>query len=406
MRRLDRHLVVDEHVAGHDVLQLRHRAQVADAERLDRLAVLAVQEQDLPEALLRVRARIDERRVARDRAGEHAEAADATGERVGDRLEDEHRLLRVAELDRRALLRGRRHPLDEQVEERGRAEVLRRDPARDRIELVARHRVLQRVRDVLGRELLAFEVARHQVLVRLDDRVEQLLAVLLHLRRHVVRDRLRPALLAARRIHVRAHVQQVDDAAHLVLGADRQLDRDAPIRELRAHRLEHAEEVGALAVEHVDEDDARQLVLVGALPDARRVHLDAHHRAHRDKGALDDAERRIGVGLEAGVARAVDEVDLAVLPVDVDERARERHLPLVLVVVPVCGRRARVDRAEPVRLPRLKEQRLRERGLPHSAVADDGDVADLPRLGDCWHGFALLESRLEGEFYSGRLRPD
>ena len=146
VRRLDRNLVVDEHVARDDVLELRDGAEIADAERVDRLGVLAVQEQHLAEPLLRVRARVDERRVARDRAGEDAEAADAAGERVGDRLEDEHGLLRVAELDRRPLLRRRRHALDEQVEERRRAEVLRRDAARDRIELVARHGVLERVR--------------------------------------------------------------------------------------------------------------------------------------------------------------------------------------------------------------------------------------------------------------------
>src|SRR6476646_2791952 len=60
VRRLDRDFVIDEHVAGDDVLQLRDGAEVADAERVDRLVVLAVQKQDLPEALLRVRARIDE----------------------------------------------------------------------------------------------------------------------------------------------------------------------------------------------------------------------------------------------------------------------------------------------------------------------------------------------------------
>ena len=116
VRRLDGDLVVDEHVAGDDVLQLRDGAEVADAERLRRRAVLSVQEQDLTEALLGMRARVDERRVARDRAGEDAEAADAPRERIGDRLEDEHGLLRIAELDGRALARRRRDTLDEQVE--------------------------------------------------------------------------------------------------------------------------------------------------------------------------------------------------------------------------------------------------------------------------------------------------
>ena len=60
-----------------------------------------------------------------------------------------------------------------------RAEVLRRDAARDREDLAARDRVLERVRDLLDAELLALEVLLHQRLVGLDDLVEQLLAVLL-----------------------------------------------------------------------------------------------------------------------------------------------------------------------------------------------------------------------------------
>ncbi len=85
---------------------------------------------------------------------------------------------------------------------------------------------------------------------------------------------------------------------------------------------EHAVEVGALAVEHVHEDDARQPELLGAVPHARGVHLDAHHAGDDDERAFDDAQRRDRVGLEAGVARRVDQVDLAALPLEVAERRR------------------------------------------------------------------------------------
>ena len=84
--------------------------------------------------------------------------------------------------------------------------------------------------------------------------------------------------------------------------------------------------------------------------------------------------------LEAGVARAVDQVDLAALPLEVSSDAGERHLPALLVLVPVGDRGAGLDRAQPVRLPGLEEHRLDERGLPGPAVSDDGDVADLPGL--------------------------
>ena len=190
-------LRVDEHVAGLHVLQLRDRADVAGAERVARLRLLALQQQHLADPLLRVVAALDEVRVGRDGAGEDAEDVDPAGERVGERLEDERGRLGVAELDRDRLLRRRRDALDEQVEQRGRAEVLRRDAAGDRVDLVARDGVLERVRDVLGRQLLALEVARHQRLVGLDDRVEQLRAVLLDLVGHLRRDLDRLALAAA-----------------------------------------------------------------------------------------------------------------------------------------------------------------------------------------------------------------
>src|SRR5262249_11527362 len=126
--------------------------------------------------------------------------------------------------------------------------------------------------------------------------------------------------------------------------------------------------------------------------DARGVDLDAHHAAEDDEHTLDDAQRRVRVRLEARVARRVDEVDLAVLPLEVTQRARQGHGPLLLVLVPVRARGALVDAADPSRLPGLEEQRLDERRLPDAAVAGDGDVADLRGLGGSHTGRVLLGS--------------
>jgi hypothetical protein len=62
------------------------------------------------------------------------------------------------------------------------------------------------------------------------------------------------------------------------------------------------------------------------------------------------------------------------------ERRGERHLALVLILVPVRDGRRRLDRPEAVRGPGLEEERLDEGRFPGSPVADDGDVADLARL--------------------------
>src|SRR5437764_1253367 len=158
------------------------------------------------------------------------------------------------------------------------------------------------------------------------------------------------------------------------------MDCDAAGRKLLAQRVEGAKEIGALAVEHVHDHDAREVALLGALPGAGRLHLDAHDRADHDERSLDDPQRGDHVALEAWVAGRVDQVDLAALPLEMAERGGQRHLPLVLVVVPVAGRIAGLDRAEPVDRAGLEEHRLDERGLTRRAVADDGDVADLSGL--------------------------
>ena len=82
---------------------------------------------------------------------------------------------------------------------------------------------------------------------------------------------------------------------------------------------------------------------------------------------------------------------LRLLPLEVAERVRDRHLALLLVLVPVGDRGALLDDAEPVRRAGLEEHRLDERRLACAAVTDDGDVADLSGL-DCGH--AKTPSRL------------
>ena len=109
----------------------------------------------------------------------------------------------------------------------------------------------------------------------------------------------------------------------------------------------------------------------------------------REQRALDHPEGAAHLPLEAGVAGDVEEVELAPLPLGVDERERDRELALVLVVVPVRDGRARFDRAQPVDLTGLEEQRLDERRLARAAMADDSDVAELPRF-EGRHGLVVL----------------
>ena len=275
-----------------------------------------------------------------------------------------------------------------------RPEILRRDRAPDREDLAARDAELEGGGDVVLVELLTLEVALHQRLVDLDHLVEQLFAVLLREVGDRVRNRDGLALLLPVRAHVRAHVEDVDDPLELVLRADRDVDGDALRGELLLDLPERAEEVGPLAVEHVDDDHAGEPEILGELLDPGGADLEAHDARHDDERALDDPERAARLTLERRIAGTVEEVDLPALPLGVRQGERDRDGAALLVLVRVGDRRPGLDRAEPIDLTRLEEECLDEGCLSGSPVTDDGDVPDLAWLG-CGHlrAFLLVSER-------------
>ncbi len=213
-----------------------------------------------------------------------------------------------------------------------------RDAADDREDLAVVGALLERVDDLLVGDLLALQVALHQRVGDFADLVHQLLAVLLRAARPARRGsgsrsspRARPeswrkAFMSTRSItpsHARAR--------------SRSGSRSRPTCGPKAllELLERAEEVGALAVEHVHEQHPRDVELGRPRPQAARGDLDAHHRVDDEHGRLAHAQRAERVGDEARLAGRVEQVDLALPPLERAERRRDRHLPRLLVGVGV-----------------------------------------------------------------------
>ena len=268
------------------------------------------------------------------------------------------------------MLDRRGQVVDDRLEQPVGAQVLGRHAAGHGEDVAAVGALLERVHDLLVRDLLALEVALHQRVGVLRDLVHQLLAVLLGQIRHVVGDRTLLAVLAPRAgVLVRLHVDEVDQAAHLVLGADRDLGRHDVGAEGGLERVERAEEVGPLAVEHVHVDQPRHAELGGARPQALRGDLDAHHGVDHEHGRLAHAQRAERVGDERGLAGRVDEVDLDVPPVERGERGGDRHPAGLLVLLGVRHRRPVSHRAQAVRRAGLEQQGLVQRRLPAPTVA-------------------------------------
>ena len=96
--------------------------------------------------------------------------------------------------------------------------------------------------------------------------------------------------------------------------ADRDLGRDDVRPERGLQRLERAEEVGTLAVEHVHVQHPCDVELGGPLPQPPGADLRAHHRVDHEHRRLADPQRAERVGDEARLARRVEQVDLALAP--------------------------------------------------------------------------------------------
>ena len=166
--------------------------------------------------------------------------------------------------------------------------------------------------ELLGGDLLVFEVLRHEVFVVLDDALDeggaQLLGGVLVVGGYV-------AGLAAL-TQVGLHGEQVDDAAEVVALADREEEGGDGRAPLLAEGVEHDVELGVLAIEAVDQDHAGQAALLGDLPDAVGAHLGPGDGIDDDEGEVGGAHTANHLGDEVGVAGGVDEVDLGATPLD------------------------------------------------------------------------------------------
>ena len=85
-----------------------------------------------------------------------------------------------------------------------------------------------------------------------------------------------------------------------------------PAPKRSCERAEGAVEAGPLAVELVDEHQARQAELGGPGPGRLGLGLDALHGAHDDDGEVDHRAGGPHLTEEVGVAGGVDDVDLDV----------------------------------------------------------------------------------------------
>ena len=175
----------------------------------------------------------------------------------------------------------------------------------------------------------------------------------------------------------RPHLDHVDDAAEVLLLADRQLHGHRVRAEPVDHRLDGAEEVGADAIHLVDERDPRDAVAVGLAPDGLGLRLDARHGVEHGDGAVEDAQAPLHLDGEVHVPGRIDNVDTKIAPEGRRRSRRDRDAALLLLRHPVHDRSALVHLAHLVGATGVVEDPLGRGGLAGVDVRHDPDVPDL-----------------------------
>ena len=312
-------------VARACVVELRNDDDVASLGRFDLVGLLAHHDEDLANAILVARASVDEVLTGLEDAGEHLDVAQAADERVGRGLEHEARggtglvdgdLFAVRQDVSGMLARMREERCDvlhealDALLDDGGAGV-------DRDEDALVDGVMDALLEFFLRQLFALEVLHHDFLVGLGNGVDQTLAgavgTLLELCRNLF-DALGRAVL----VEVAGlHANDVDDALEVCLLAERQRNRREALAEAGMQKSHGGAEVGVVAVDVVDVDGARDVHLLGFLPQLGRHDLRAIDGVNHEHGHLGGVHRGDRVADEVGVTGGVEQVDLGIGAMDV-----------------------------------------------------------------------------------------
>ena len=332
-----------ERVAGGGVLELGDDGDVTSHSLRHDLGLLALERDELGVALVRALAGVEQLAVARKCPrpdAHHRELADKLIDHCLEDLGRERRGRIAGALDRVAgarigglfgrVIEGRRAAGDDEAERVADADVLQARGTQQRKNFGGGDGLGEALAQVVFGEVAVFEVFFGERVIGRGHGVDEELVVHLGLVHEVGRDGLfdngAVLVLGAARLHR----DEIDDAAESRLLAEGQLDG----RHLGGERFpdvgQGAFEVGALAVELVEDDHARQVLLIGEAPDAVRLNLNAISGADEHRGQVDGCQAGAHVHREVGIARRVEDVDLASVPLARAEVEPDGSLPLDL----------------------------------------------------------------------------
>src|SRR4051794_38289411 len=399
-------LRVAEGVTRRRLLHAVDGDDLAGTHALALFALVGVHLVDLADPLLAVLGAVEHRGPGVELAGVHADVGQLAEVLVGLDLESQRRerlaLVGVPQdlgltvergADDRLDVQRAGQVVDDRVQHGLYALVLERGAGDDRVHLAGDGGLADRRLDRLDRDLLAAEVGLHDRVVEVGDALEELFPVLGGLLGQLLRDLLDRVVLTELGLAAPGeglHLDQVDDADEVGLGADRDLQHQRVGTQALDHHVDAAEEVRTGAVELVDEAHARDAVLLGLPPHLLGLRLDARDTVVDGDRTVEHPQGPLHLDGEVDVPGGVDDVDVVAVPRALRRGRRDGDAALLLLLHPVHRGRAVVDLTDLVVDTGVEEDALRRRGLAGVDVRHDPDVAGLGELGRVGHLLLLF----------------
>ncbi|GAD09533.1 hypothetical 66.3 kda protein in hag2 5'region [Gluconobacter frateurii NBRC 103465] len=272
-----------------------------------------------------------------------------------------------------------RQVVDNGIEQRLNALVLKRGTTHDRTELTGDRTLLDALLQRGNVNVTLLEVLFHGFVVHGERRVQKRLASFFSLFLQVSWDFFVVELGAefAAFPDDGAHLNEIDNTNEVFFSTDWQLQRNCNDVQLLFQRAESVVEVCTRTVELVDEDDARNVIAVSKTPVGLGLRLHACNTFDHEDGAIEHAERTVHFDVEVNVARGVDDIDAVVVPLTRHGSGRDGDAALTLLRHVIGGGVAVVDFTDLMGDTRVVQDALGRGGLTSIDMCGNTDVADL-----------------------------
>ncbi len=388
--QLDGLLPSAERVARLGHVQLGDSPDLARLELADGLLLLAVEQQQLADALVLVAGRVPDVGLRLERARQHAQVGQASHERVGRGLEhaDQQRPGLVGrQLDRgprlvgglrRRLVGGGGEVADDGVEQAAELDALGRRADQHRGEDAVLHPLAQAQLELVVLDVLALEVLGHDVVIGLGRGLEQLVPAPRDLVGELVGDGDLDLVVAVPA--VRLSMDEVHVAAEPFGCPDGQLDGRDLVAEGGPQRVEGRRRVGVLPVALVDEEARGGVRGPGVGDRLLEPGLHPGRGVHDEDRAIGRGEALDDVGHEVRVAGRVDERDPRPVVLERADREAQRLLALLLLGLEVEVGGAIVHASESRDGPGLEHELFRERRLAGTGMPGQDDAPKVRKV--------------------------